>query len=65
MSTPNTHHGAEYIKNIMSSAKGGSVFFAGAGGIMMSSLALLTKEAGYMVCGSDRVIFLGFYLEGK
>ena len=54
MSTPNTHHGAEYIKKIMTSAIGGSVFFAGAGGIMMSSLALLTKDAGYEVYGSDR-----------
>jgi UDP-N-acetylmuramate--alanine ligase len=30
------------------------VFFLGAGGIMMSSLALLTKRAGYSVKGSDR-----------
>ena len=54
MSTPNTHHGAEYIKKIMTSSIGGSVFFAGAGGIMMSSLALLTKDAGIKVFGSDR-----------
>ena len=54
MSTPNTHHGAVYIKEIMNSGAGGSVFFAGAGGIMMSSLALLTKLAGYKVSGSDR-----------
>ena len=54
MSTPNTHHGAKYIKDVMTNAKGGSVFFAGAGGIMMSSLALLTKDAGYKTFGSDR-----------
>ena len=30
------------------------VFFLGAGGIMMSSLALLTKRAGYNTRGSDR-----------
>ena len=54
MSTPNTHHGASYIKEIMDKGLGGSVFFAGAGGIMMSSLALLTKLAGYSVSGSDR-----------
>ena len=54
MSTPNTHHGALYIKEIMDKGLGGSVFFAGAGGIMMSSLALLTKLAGYNVSGSDR-----------
>ena len=38
----------------MTNAKGGSVFFAGAGGIMMSSLALLTNDAGYKTFGSDR-----------
>lgn len=54
MSTPNTHHGASYIKKIMDNGHGGSVFFAGAGGIMMSSLSLLTKLAGYKVSGSDR-----------
>ena len=54
MSTPNTHHGAKYIKDVMINAQGGSVFFAGAGGIMMSSLALLTKGAGYRTFGSDR-----------
>ena len=30
------------------------IFFLGAGGIMMSSLALLTKRAGYKTKGSDR-----------
>ena len=54
MSTPNTHLGAERINEIMSSACGKDIFFLGAGGIMMSSLALLTKKAGYSVSGSDR-----------
>ena len=54
MPTPNTHHGAEYIKNIMANSMGKSIFFAGVGGVMMSSLALLTKRAGYNVIGSDR-----------
>lgn len=53
MSLPNTHYGAKRIKEIMD-GKCGSVFFAGAGGIMMSSLAIITKKAGYRVCGSDR-----------
>ena len=54
MSTPNTHFGVNRIRTIMSSCEGKSVFFLGAGGIMMSSLALLTKRAGYEVAGSDR-----------
>ncbi len=54
MPTPNTHHGAKYIKRVMSEASGRSIFFAGVGGVMMSSLALLTKRAGYNVIGSDR-----------
>lgn len=54
MPTPNTHHGAKYIRDIMSKSLGKSVFFAGVGGVMMSSLALLTKRAGYNVVGSDR-----------
>ena len=54
MSTPNTHFGAEAIRNIMNDARGKKIFFLGAGGIMMSSLALLTKRAGYEVGGSDR-----------
>lgn len=54
MSTPNTHLGAEKIKEIMIASREKSVFFLGAGGIMMSSLALLTKRAGYSVSGSDR-----------
>ncbi len=38
----------------MNDARGKKIFFLGAGGIMMSSLALLTKRAGYEVGGSDR-----------
>ncbi len=54
MSTPNTHFGYERINKIMSECLGKSVFFIGAGGIMMSSLALLTRGAGYKTAGSDR-----------
>ena len=54
MSTPNTHYGYEAIGKIMKDAADKVIFFLGAGGIMMSSLALLTKKAGYAVCGSDR-----------
>ncbi|MBR3686292.1 MAG: UDP-N-acetylmuramate--L-alanine ligase [Clostridia bacterium] len=38
----------------MNNSRGKKIFFLGAGGIMMSSLALLTKRAGYEVGGSDR-----------
>lgn len=54
MSTQNTHLGAEKIGGIMEKAKGKNIHFVGAGGIMMSSLALLTAESGYKVTGSDR-----------
>lgn len=59
MAIPNTNHGPERISHYLSSACGGhpentTVFFIGAGGVMMSSLALLTKRAGYAVAGSDR-----------
>ena len=54
MSTPNTHFGADKIREIMASSRNKTVFFLGAGGIMMSSLALLTKKAGFSVSGSDR-----------
>ena len=54
MSTPNTHIGHEGIRAIMSSATNKDIFFLGAGGIMMSSLALLTKRVGFSVRGSDR-----------
>lgn len=54
MSTPNTHIGAEKIREIMRACRDKDIFFLGAGGIMMSSLALLTKRAGYSTRGSDR-----------
>ncbi len=54
MSTPNTHFGYDRINKIMSDSVGKSIFFIGAGGIMMSSLALLTRGAGYETYGSDR-----------
>lgn len=54
MSTPNTHYGAEKIREILKNAAGKDIFFLGAGGIMMSSLALLTKKVGFAVRGSDR-----------
>lgn len=54
MSTPNTHFGAEYIQNVMDDCRDKTVFFAGVGGVMMSSLALLTLYRGYLVSGSDR-----------
>ena len=49
MATPNTHIGAEGIREIMSLSAGKDIFFLGAGGIMMSSLALLTARAGFSV----------------
>lgn len=56
MSTPNTHEGPARILSYLQacSAHGASVFFIGVGGVMMSSLALLTARAGHPVCGSDR-----------
>ena len=54
MSVPNTHFGYKKIGEIMSACREKRVFFIGAGGIMMSSLALLTKSAGYDTAGSDR-----------
>ena len=56
MSTPNTHEGAlritAYLKNCTDNRL--SVFFIGVGGVMMSSLALLTHRAGHPTAGSDR-----------
>ena len=56
MSTPNTHEGpARILSYLQACADGGaSVFFIGVGGVMMSSLALLTSRAGHPVAGSDR-----------
>ncbi len=52
MSVNNTHDGPKRIGEYMNDAQ--SVFFIGVGGVMMSSLALLTAQAGYAVAGSDR-----------
>ena len=56
MSTPNTHEGPARILSHLHtcSVSGASVFFIGVGGVMMSSLALLTARAGHPVLGSDR-----------
>ena len=56
MSTPNTHHGAARIRAFLDGCKtrGQSVYFVGIGGVMMSSLALLTARAGHPTLGSDR-----------
>ncbi|MBQ7909568.1 MAG: UDP-N-acetylmuramate--L-alanine ligase [Clostridia bacterium] len=56
MSTPNTHEGPARILSCLKACADcrGSVFFIGVGGVMMSSLALLTARAGHPVCGSDR-----------
>lgn len=54
MSTPNTHLGAVAIREIMDQCNDKMIFFIGAGGIMMSSLALLTSRSGFEVRGSDR-----------
>ena len=52
MSTPNTHFSPEEIDAFLT--RGGGVYFIGAGGVMMSSLALLTHRMGFEVRGSDR-----------
>lgn len=52
MSTPNTHFGAKKIGEYLEKCK--KVFFIGIGGVNMSSLALITKERGFEVAGSDR-----------
>lgn len=53
MAVNNTHEGpvriGQYLKDTTR-----SVFFIGVGGVMMSSLALLTARAGFAVDGSDR-----------
>lgn len=54
LSTPNTHMGCEKIREIMALNREKDIFFLGAGGIMMSSLALLTQKLGFSVRGSDR-----------
>lgn len=52
MSVNNTHLGFEEISARLARCK--SVFFVGAGGINMSSLAIITKQRGFKVGGSDR-----------
>ena len=54
MSVSNTHLGPTLIGSYLDNSTRRSVFFIGVGGIMMSSLALLTARAGYAVSGSDR-----------
>ncbi len=53
MAVANTHFGAEKIARMLTGKK--AVYFLGIGGITMSSLAHITKNAGYKVGGSDRV----------
>ncbi len=52
MATPNTHFGAAAIAKMIDGAK--HIHFIGVGGVMMSSLALITHQRGYMVSGTDR-----------
>lgn len=52
MATPNTHYGAAAIAKMIDGAK--HIHFIGVGGVMMSSLALITHQRGYSVSGTDR-----------
>lgn len=52
MSTENTHFGPQRIQGFLDGGRG--VYFIGIGGVMMSSLALLTSRLGFEVRGSDR-----------
>jgi UDP-N-acetylmuramate--alanine ligase len=52
MSVQNTHYGSQQISTMLEGKK--SIFFIGIGGINMSSLALISKQRGYKVGGSDR-----------
>ena len=55
MAVNNTHDGPIKIGQYLQDAGADhTVFFIGVGGVMMSSLALLTAREGYQVCGSDR-----------
>ncbi len=56
MSTVNTHEGAARILALLDTCiqANASVYFIGVGGVMMSSLALLTARRGHPVIGSDR-----------
>lgn len=53
MALQNTHYGAAEIARMLASCR--SIYFIGIGGINMSSLAHLTRRAGYRTGGSDRV----------
>lgn len=52
MSTPNTHYGANQIKELLRGCR--HLFFIGIGGVSMSSLAEMSRLRGYTVSGSDR-----------
>ena len=52
MATPNTHYGAAAIAQMLDGT--GHIHFIGVGGVMMSSLALITHQRGYSVSGTDR-----------
>lgn len=52
MATPNTHYGAAAIAQMIDGAR--HIHFIGVGGVMMSSLALITAQRGYSVSGTDR-----------
>lgn len=54
MATPNTHFGKDRIKEMLRDCH--SIHFIGVGGIMMSSLAILSARQGYAVSGSDRTL---------
>lgn len=55
MAVNNTHDGPERISQYLQEAGDDhTVFFIGVGGVMMSSLALITARVGYQVSGSDR-----------
>ena len=53
MSLPNTHFGAEKIKDLVEGGKR-KLFFVGIGGISMCSLAFISKLRGHDVSGYDR-----------
>lgn len=52
MATENTHYGARAIGEMLDGVEG--LYFIGIGGVSMSSLAEISKQAGYRVGGSDR-----------
>ncbi len=53
MSLPNTHFGAERIKELVECGRK-KIFFVGIGGISMCSLAYISKLRGHDVSGYDR-----------